>query len=145
MTVAKKINKFKFTSLNHNDSETIKNGIHDFLSTISQDQDKIVEIIDALEDILEACYEIESTKENQVESFHDLIELVDPLILASISEDDFISKAKRIDQVVNHYNSDPLLVSILEVMHSKIYENYNYANFFEEISELFDEIMDNIV
>lgn len=144
MSVSRTINKFKFTSINNADSEIIKNGIHDFLSTISQDTDKIVEVIDALEDILEKYYEMESKKENNIESFHDLIELVDPLILATISEEDFISKSKRIDQVLKYYNNDPLLVSMLEVMHSKIYDHYNYSGFLEEVSELFDEIMDNI-
>lgn len=141
MSISKKLNNFEFESINTIDADILKNGLQDYInSLVDLDlNDMSVDLIDAFELIIEDYY---SNGSSQPESFYDILDFLKPLIDVTISETNFLENSKKIEHVLNNYENDPFLVSIIDVLHRNIDDNLDYEMFFEELTILLESLIE---
>lgn len=143
MSISKKLNNFEFESINTIDADILKNGLQDYInSLVDLDlnlNDMSVDLIDAFELIIEDYY---SSGALPPESFYDILDFLKPLIDVTISETNFLENSKKVEHVLNNYENDPLLVSIIDVLNRNIDDNLDYEMFFEELTIILESIIE---
>lgn len=141
MSISKKLNNFEFESIDTINADILKNGLQDYINSLADLDlnDMSIDLIDAFELITENYY---SNDALAPESFYDILDFLKPLIDITISETNFLENSKKIEHVLNNYENDPFLVSIIDVLNRNIDNNMDYEMFFEELTILIESLIE---
>lgn len=137
MSVTKEINEFEFESINSLDADIIKNGFYEYNRLVPEGEasDQWSDNVSALELILE-------NENNQPETLHDILDLLEPLKNVTHTDVSPIFNVKRMDEVLSYYHEDPFLVSIIEVLEKNVDERLEIDDFLSELIDLCQIISD---
>jgi hypothetical protein len=131
MSIKNEINSFEFQSLNSFDAEIIKNGLFDYANLLNEDEavDCWIDNAGVLEDIIDEQY-------SQPETMSEILEILNPFERLAEDEVMHIFEAIRFEEISSYYETNPFLVTMIEILHKNIPESFDLESFFTELAEI---------